>query len=67
MAGELFRVVRTLTTTEGQTVTASDPIPRDVAMRRFDEMAVAWRMDRVRVVRECDYKPALFGAQTEAR
>lgn len=65
MAADLFRVVRTLGRADGPVI-ASQPISREVAMDRFNEM-VRWRMDRVRVIRDQDFKPALFGAQTEAR
>ncbi|GIE46397.1 hypothetical protein [Actinoplanes lobatus] len=54
MAADLFRVVRTLPS--GPVILATGPIPRDVAMARFREMAIEWRMDRVRVVREQDYQ-----------
>lgn len=57
MTADLFRVVR------GRI--ASEPITRDEAMRRFDA-CVKFRMDRVRVIREADYQPALFGPQNQA-
>jgi hypothetical protein len=55
MAAGLFRVLRTLDTSDGPMVLASDPVDRETAMARFDEL-VSWRMDRVRVVREQDYQ-----------
>jgi hypothetical protein len=58
MAADLFRVLRTLTGPAGDTLLASNPIPRDEALARFEDMAIVWRMDRVRVVREQDYRPA---------
>lgn len=52
MAADLFRVVRTV----GTQTLASKPIPHDVAMDRFEAMAITWRMDRVRVLREQDFQ-----------
>ena len=56
MAADLFRVVRTLTVADGEQTLASGPVDRVTAMARFDQMAIGWRMGRVRVVREQDYQ-----------
>lgn len=56
MAADMFRVVR------GRI--ASEPVTRDEAMRRFDD-CVKFGLDRVRVIREADYQPALFGPQNQ--
>lgn len=55
MAADLYRVVRTLTSVHGDQTLASDPISRDVAIARFNKM-VAWRLDKVRVLREQDFQ-----------
>ena len=65
MSADLFRVLRTLTSRHGDVLLASDPIPRDKAMARFEDLAIVWRMDRVRVVREQDYRPAAVGTPVE--
>ena len=66
MAADLFRVVRTRTGTDGLTRTiASEPLFRAEAMRRFAD-CVTVGMDRLRVIREADYQPALFGPQQQA-
>lgn len=62
---DLYRVVWTRGT--GPT-TASEPLPRDEAMRQFDglreiQAAASRGVGRVRVIREADYQPALFGPQ----
>lgn len=54
MAADLFRVVA------GTTV--SEPLDKARAMARFAD-CVSLCLDRVRVIREADYQPALFGAQ----
>lgn len=62
MTADLFRVVYTRTGTD-RTI-ASDAVSRDEAMRRFSG-CVTLRMTRVRVIREQDYQPALFGPQNQ--
>jgi len=58
MAADLFRVVRTRPGTDGVMRTiASEPTAREIAMGRFED-CVTLGMDRVRVIREQDYRPA---------
>lgn len=66
MTADLYRVVRTRIGTDGALSTiASEPVTRDEAMARFDT-CVTMRMTGVRVIREQDYQPALFGPQQQA-
>jgi hypothetical protein len=66
MAADLYRVVRDRVSTDGVLRTiASEPIGRTEAMARFDA-CVTIGLDRVRVIREADYQPALFGPQNQA-
>jgi hypothetical protein len=62
MAADMFRVVRTLG--RSGPALASLPMSREAAMARFNEM-VGCGLDRVRVIREADYQPALFGPQNQ--
>ena len=63
MAADMFRIVYTRASSDGvERTVASEPVIRDEAMRRFSG-CVTLRMHRVRVIREQDYQPALFGPQ----
>jgi hypothetical protein len=65
MANDLYRVVRTRVGRSGNVGTvASEPLTRDEAMARFaDCVTLGW--DRLRVVREQDYKPSELGPQNQ--
>jgi hypothetical protein len=54
-----FRVVRTVTAASRPITLATGPISRELAMVRFSQMA-GWGMDRVRVVREQDYRTGVY-------
>lgn len=57
MAADLYRVVRTRPGTDGVMRTiASEAISREIAMGRWAD-CVTLGMDRVRVIREQDYRP----------
>jgi hypothetical protein len=65
MAADLYRAVFTGRGADGVTYTAaSEPLPRDEAMARFDD-GVKLGMARLRVIREQDYQPALLGPQNQ--
>jgi hypothetical protein len=56
MADDLFRVLRTVTRADGDVVLATEPISRSRALAQFELMAITWRQDKVRVVREQDFQ-----------
>lgn len=65
MAADLFRVVFAGRGADGVAYTAaSEPLSRGEAMARFDD-GVKLGMARLRVIRESDYQPALFGPQNQ--
>lgn len=67
MAASMFRVVWT---GSAGLSSATEPLPRDEAMREFDSLhwhraAASQGRGHLRVIREQDYQPALFGPQNQ--